>query len=504
MSYKPLVCLAVVLAASLSVTDAWARGGRGGGGGGGISRPGGGGGGISRPSGGGSISRPSAPSRTPSMSRPATPSVSRPNVSRPSTGGSANRPNISRPNISAPNISKPDLSNRPSINRPTTGGVNKPNISKPDLANRPNLPTTGDRPNFSKPDFSNRPNLNNPGGGDRPNLTNRPNISNRPSNSDLKNFLDLPGGGNRPNLPNQGNVADKVGNIDRDNIGNKVGNLDRNNIGDKVNNIGDRTNIGIGGDKNININAGNKVNIANRQNNINSVRNKWSNYDNRHWGGDRPFGNNWWNNGPYHNNPAWRWQAGWGRYPGNWCWRPAAWATVGTWFAWSWAQPVVYNYGSNVVYRDNYVYVNDQQYASADQYYQQAETIAASVPQDADPAKVEWMPLGVFAVCQQDGADTGMLIQLAVSKEGIIAGTFYNDATDSGRPLQGMVDKTTQRAAWKFADGKNEDVVMETAIYNLTQDDATALVHFGQDRTETWVMVRLPEPAADGSAAPAN
>ncbi|WP_158264971.1 hypothetical protein [Blastopirellula marina] len=493
MTYKSILYLAVVLAASLSVTDAWARGGRGGGGGGGISRPSGGGGGISRPSGGGgisrpsggaSISRPSAPARTPSMSRPATPSVSRPNVSRPSTGGGSGLSNVNRPNIS-----KPDLSNRPSINRPTTGGgTNKPNISRPDLANRP---STGDRPTFNKPDFSNRPNLN-PGGGDRPNIANRPNISNRPSGDDLKNFLDLPGGGNaRPNLPNQGNIGDRVSNIDRDKVG------------DRVNNIGDRTNIG-GGDKNINIGGGNNVNIGNRENNINSVRNKWSNYDNRHWGGDRPFGNNWWNNGPYHNNPAWRWQAGWGRYPGNWCWRPAAWAAFGTWFAWSWSQPVVYDYGTNVVYRDNYVYVNDQQYASADQYYQQADTIAQSVPQDADPAKVDWMPLGVFAVCQQDGADTGMLIQLAVSKEGILAGTFYNDATDAGRPLQGMVDKTTQRAAWKFADGKNEDIVMETAVYNLTQDDATALVHFGQERTETWIMVRLPEPAADGSAPASN
>ena len=34
---------------------------------------------------------------------------------------------------------------------------------------------------------------------------------------------------------------------------------------------------------------------------------------------------------------------------------------------------------------------------------------------------------------------------------------------------------------------------METAIYNLTQDESTALVHFGEDKTQTWLMVRLPE-----------
>ncbi|RCS50665.1 hypothetical protein DTL42_11235 [Bremerella cremea] len=172
--------------------------------------------------------------------------------------------------------------------------------------------------------------------------------------------------------------------------------------------------------------------------------------------------------------------------------------TFGTWFTWgAWAQPYAYDYGSTVVYRDNYVYVDNQQYASAAQYYDQAVSIADSVPQDVDDAKVEWMPLGVFAISEESATDTGMMIQLAVSKEGIIAGTFYNDITGTDRPLEGMVDQKTQRAAWKFADGKDQDIVMETGIYNLTQNEATALVHFGQEQTQTWIMVRLAEPKQD-------
>jgi hypothetical protein len=149
------------------------------------------------------------------------------------------------------------------------------------------------------------------------------------------------------------------------------------------------------------------------------------------------------------------------------------------------------------VYRDNYVYVNDEQYASADDYYQQANTIAESVPQDVQVDDAEWMPLGVFAVAEENANDSGMMIQLAVSKDGIIAGTFYNDVTDSSRPLEGTVDQKTQRAAWKFADGKNTDVVMETGIYNLTKDEANALVHFDADQTQTWLMIRLPAPEGD-------
>jgi hypothetical protein len=320
----------------------------------------------------------------------------------------------------------------------------------------------------------------------------RPGGSGRPSQDDLQNFLDLPGSGStRPNLPSRGD-GDRVGigGGDRGNIGNRV------DVGDRVN-TGDRVNIGTGGrnkvgDVNINtgdINVGNRVN---RENNVNSIRNRWTNVDNR------PFDRNWWGGRDYiRNDPHWRWQRGWAGYGSNWCWRPCTWAAFGGWFAWNWTKPYAYNYGTNVVYRDNYVYINDQQYATTDAYYQQAETIAGNVPAEVEEEQIEWMPLGVFAIAEENATDSGMMVQLAVSKEGILAGTFYNSTTDSTRPLQGTVDQTSQRAAWKFADGENSEIVMETGIYNLTEDEATALVHFSPDQWQSWLMVRLPEPEGE-------
>jgi hypothetical protein len=76
----------------------------------------------------------------------------------------------------------------------------------------------------------------------------------------------------------------------------------------------------------------------------------------------------------------------------------------------------------------------------------------------------------------------------------VIAGTYYNTATDIGRPVRGQVDKKTQRAAWTFSDGKNADIIMETGLFNLTQDQTEALVHFGKDKTEKWLLVRLEQP----------
>src|SRR5262249_54019741 len=144
-----------------------------------------------------------------------------------------------------------------------------------------------------------------------------------------------------------------------------------------------------------------------------------------------------------------------------------------------WTQPVYYNYGENVYYDDGQVYYGDQVVASADEYAQQAQAIAQSVPADANPAPEDWMPLGIFAVTQ-DGEDASeqptMFLQLAVSKQGIIAGQFQNTANNTVKTVEGMVDKETQRAAWT-AEGQTRPL-METGIGNLTQDSAGVLVHF--------------------------
>jgi hypothetical protein len=43
--------------------------------------------------------------------------------------------------------------------------------------------------------------------------------------------------------------------------------------------------------------------------------------------------------------------------------------------------------------------------------------------------------------------------------------------------------------------------VIETGIYNLTQDETTALVHFGDGKTQTWFMTRMPDPETADAAA---
>lgn len=160
-------------------------------------------------------------------------------------------------------------------------------------------------------------------------------------------------------------------------------------------------------------------------------------------------------------------------------------------------QPVYFDYGDNLYYEGDNVYYNGQAVATTDEYAEQAQAIADNVP-EVDPDKVEWMPLGVFALTQKDGSveDAALYMQLAISKEGIIAGTFQNTATDRSVEVQGTIDRESQRAAWGPV-GESWPI-METGIYNLSENEAGALLHFADGQTQQWTMARLDEPKDTG------
>jgi hypothetical protein len=145
---------------------------------------------------------------------------------------------------------------------------------------------------------------------------------------------------------------------------------------------------------------------------------------------------------PIAGHPPYPWYP---EHPSHPSYRPGhgwRWATAGAitgWVAYRWSNPIYYSYGSGgtVYYENNVVYADDKQYASADEY--------------------------------------------------------YNESTGVTHPIEGMVDEETQRAAWKAVDGSNPDVVMETGLFNLTQDQAPVLVHFGPEEPQTALLVRLDE-----------
>jgi hypothetical protein len=226
-----------------------------------------------------------------------------------------------------------------------------------------------------------------------------------------------------------------------------------------------------------------------RNNNRTNIYNNWHNH---HWNNAGWWGRNYWN---YHPHPHYAF----GDY--NW-WAWATWPSLNSWVGYDAATPVYYNYGENVYYDGDSVYYGDQAYASATDYAAQAEAIATTPPAQP-PAEDDWLPLGVFAITQDgqsEGVDPTMFLQLAVSKQGVLAGSLRNTVTGDVKPIEGAIDKATQRAAWTVS-GQTRPI-METGLGNLTQDTTPALVHFADGSTQQWLLVRMDQPTDEQAGAP--
>jgi hypothetical protein len=62
------------------------------------------------------------------------------------------------------------------------------------------------------------------------------------------------------------------------------------------------------------------------------------------------------------------------------------------------------------------------------------------------------MSLGVIAFTQDDVDDSQVMIEIAVNQHPVLAGTYYNQATDVSRPLKGTIDQEIQRAVLGLAE----------------------------------------------------
>jgi hypothetical protein len=158
------------------------------------------------------------------------------------------------------------------------------------------------------------------------------------------------------------------------------------------------------------------------------------------------------------------------------------------------SEPYYYDYGSTVIYEGDNVYINGETVATQGQYAQQATIIAELGKRAGTAEDEEWLSLGVFAMVQGGQADANVLFQLAVNKSGVLRGNYYNALGDTTMPVYGSVDQRTQRAAWTIGDRK--EPVFEAGFANLSRPETTMLVHFSDDRTQQWTLVRIEQSAA--------
>lgn len=192
--------------------------------------------------------------------------------------------------------------------------------------------------------------------------------------------------------------------------------------------------------------------------------------------------------GWYTAHPAAWFAAGW---TANNVWRAAAWGSLYPYCGFP-IYPSYYDYGENVVYQDNRIFIDGKDAYSVEEFVGKANALA----QEGREAKVakddDWMPLGVFAMVQGEEEKSNHIFQLAINKKGVIRGNYYDAVTDSTEVVYGSANMKNQRAAWTV--GERKSPVYEAGIANLTNNETTMLVHYSKDRSEQYTLIRIEEP----------
>lgn len=186
----------------------------------------------------------------------------------------------------------------------------------------------------------------------------------------------------------------------------------------------------------------------------------------------------------------------WNNYA-NW-WTPYGWGGIAGWLGYTDNYPVYYydDYGYPIQLEQNDIYIFDasQQPPPEESNVYIPVISGVTTPAPATDVQGDWLPLGVFAVGRNnsDINQSTMIVQLALSRNGEIAGTYYNSATDTARELVGEVDPTTQEAAWRFSDSLNSPIA-STGLYNLSLPQTSIIVRFPNGSQQTWLLLRLHE-----------
>lgn len=178
-------------------------------------------------------------------------------------------------------------------------------------------------------------------------------------------------------------------------------------------------------------------------------------------------------------------------------WRPITYGALASYAGYPAEEPVYWDYGENVVYSEDSVSISGTEVPAADFAQQATDLATAGKDAKAEPKKDDLQPLGVFAMVADGETKATNIFQLAMSKDGIIRGEYYNATTDITETVYGSVDKETQRAAWTVADRKTP--VYEVGIANLTRAETTMLVHYSKEKSQQFTLVRIEQPE-DGAA----
>lgn len=163
------------------------------------------------------------------------------------------------------------------------------------------------------------------------------------------------------------------------------------------------------------------------------------------------------------------WQA---THPHADAWAAATVAGATAWLGWGTAP--AYSYGT---------YYSE---TPSEEVAAEADALASNGSQEVDQ-NGEWMNIGTYALAPKGSSEATLMLSLAVDKDGILRGTYYDLLSNSAETIQGAIDKGTRRAAWRVGDGK---VTFQTTLNDLTSDLASVSLQFENGQSALWSLAR--------------
>lgn len=220
-----------------------------------------------------------------------------------------------------------------------------------------------------------------------------------------------------------------------------------------------------------------------------------------HHRGERPFTHGWY----AHHHGAWGWRNGaygWGN--------PWAFATLGTTAAWlglTAADDTAWINNSTVYTADNDEAAQTPVAETDDETASDAADQPAVAPSARDATALartgvndtlsgaQFLTLGVYTIAPAGEPNATATINLAVTKGGILRGTYCDLKSDQDFSIQGAVDKQTGRVAWTVGPAGRE--VFETSLADLTQQSGPLAIHGIDGETSEWTIAHYEPLAAE-------
>ncbi len=160
-------------------------------------------------------------------------------------------------------------------------------------------------------------------------------------------------------------------------------------------------------------------------------------------------------------------------------------ATAVTLAAWLAAPPYAVASPANVVVEETVVV--EQPIVAEEPPAEMPVEEPATAEDDTEAAEPEWVNLGVYELLAPGEAAATRWMELAVARDGRVAGNYFDRALGDVDPIHGRADPESMRLWWSVGEGT---AVFQTTFDELMQPEGRLSVQPAEGEPDHWRIVR--------------